>query len=83
MSCRALAIGHALQELEPDILNLTRLAHLVAEHAGDVILPPRNGQVVLSEKDAEAIQFGIYEMQRRADDIRAKFALAFESAPAE
>lgn len=79
MSARQLAIGMALQRLEPEIMNLDRMARLVSAYAGDVVEGPEGAS--LSEIEADVLLFGIYETQRRATELSARFRKAFRPDP--
>lgn len=82
MSARQIAIGKALQQLEPDVLDLARMSHLVSEHAEGRIRAIDGDYVRLPAVDADALLFGVYDIDRRVRALKAAFDQAFREAPA-
>jgi hypothetical protein len=79
MSDRQIAIGKALQELEPEVHDVARMARLVANYAGEWFAD--EGDVMLGREDAEALLFGIFQLSGMARSLRAKYQAAFKDAP--
>lgn len=79
---RQIAIGRALQELEPEVLDLARMSHLVSEHAEGAIGAIRGEYISMLAADADSLLFGVYDLDRRVRDLRDAFELAFKTAPA-
>lgn len=83
MSAREIAISKALQELEPAVLDLVRMSHLVCGHAEHWITGPRlPGEPGLPGPVGDALLFGIYEIDARIRQLEEGFARAFKLAPA-
>lgn len=79
MSARQIEIGRALQELEPEVIDLAIMARLVANYATEWISSDK--PVVLAPDDAEALLFGILQLSGRARDLRKGYAVAFGRPP--
>ena len=82
MSARQIAIGKALQELEPAVLDLARMAHLVSEHAESAIGAISSDGVRLAAADADALLFGVYDIDARIRALKEAFDQAFKGVPA-
>lgn len=81
MSARQIAISKALQELEPAVLDLARMSHLVSEHAEGSISTMDADGARLTTADADALLFGVYDLDHRIRQIRDAYDQAFERAP--
>jgi hypothetical protein len=82
MSARQIAISKALQELEPAMLDLARMSHLVSEHAESAIGQiEKDGGARLTAADADALLFGVYDLDHRIRQIRDAYEQAFKQAP--
>ena len=79
MSARQIAIGKALQGVEPEVHELALMARLVANYAGEWFAD--EGDITLSRDDAEALLFGILQISGMARSLRAKYRAAFKNAP--
>jgi hypothetical protein len=79
MTARQIAIGKALQELEPEVHDLARMARLVANYAGEWL--GDEGDITLGREDAEALLFGIFQISGMARSLRAEYQAAFKNAP--
>lgn len=78
MSARQIAISNALQELEPDVMDLARMAHLVASLVGDLV---DAGDAQCAGDDMEAISFGVFQLRKLTAELRDAYQAAFRSAP--
>lgn len=83
MSTRQIAISKALQELEPAVLDLARMSHLVSEHAEGAIGAIDQEGITLTAAAADALLFGVYDLDHRIRQIRDAYERAFKRAPAE
>ncbi|MBN9440598.1 hypothetical protein [Bosea sp. (in: a-proteobacteria)] len=79
MSDRQIALAKALQEIEPEVYDLARMARLVANYAGEWFAD--EGDITLYREDAEALLFGIFQISGMARSLRAKYQAAFKNAP--
>jgi hypothetical protein len=82
MNARQAAVGKALQELEPAVLDLARMAHLVSEYAEGCFGRIDPGIVQMPSDSADALLFGIYDIDRRIRDLREAYELALNQTAA-
>ncbi len=82
MSARKIAIGKALEELEPAVLDLVRMSHLVCGHAEHWIASrDDHGGPQLPAPVADALLYGIYEIDAQLRKLEAGFATALKAPP--
>lgn len=79
MSAQQIEISKALQELEPDVIDLAIMSRLVANYATEWLSSAE--PVVIDSGDAEALLFGVLQLSSRARAIRQAYAAAFGRAP--
>lgn len=81
-TARSLAIGRALQELEPDLMDIVRLSHLVSAFLQEGVGRSENGIHMISVADIEALVFGVCDIDLKLRRLGEAFDRAFEEAPA-
>lgn len=74
---RQIAIGKALQDLEPAVLDLARMSHLVSEHTEGAIGTIRGEYISMLAADADTLLFGVYDLDNRIRALKEGFEQAF------